>query len=168
MRTFAYADAAPRCQHIKINGEPCRAPALRHRRFCRFHHEASYADPFIPLPEDPASLQLALARIIWGLRNGHIPRTEANTILYALQIASSNLPRLLRDNDRLFASPPASDPAPTLPPPAVVPEIHASADPCCRPSLEHPAVTRHTALPPGRRIIKAFAPQFEAATWRLE
>src|SRR5690242_1343109 len=34
------ANQAPRCTHLKNNGEPCRAPAMGERLFCVFHARA--------------------------------------------------------------------------------------------------------------------------------
>ena len=34
------ANQAPRCTHLKNNGEPCRAPAMGNRSFCVFHTRA--------------------------------------------------------------------------------------------------------------------------------
>ncbi len=47
------ANQAPRCQHIKFNGERCGCPALQGKPVCRFHADTletatpEYALPFI-------------------------------------------------------------------------------------------------------------------------
>ena len=37
VRNIGPMQRAPRCQRIKRNGEPCRAPAVTGRRLCRCH-----------------------------------------------------------------------------------------------------------------------------------
>ncbi|HUO97835.1 MAG TPA: hypothetical protein VMU01_04170, partial [Rhizomicrobium sp.] len=59
------AHDAPRCQHIRYNGQRCAAPALRGQTICHFHERA--ADPATyeerslpPFIEDATSLQVVL------------------------------------------------------------------------------------------------------------
>ena len=90
----APANNAPRCQHIKLSGHRCGAPARRRRRFCHFHERILRPknDSFtIQFVEDASSLQWAIMQV---LRLIHSPRPDYKACglsLYALQIASSNL-----------------------------------------------------------------------------
>ena len=89
------------CRHLRVSGARCRAIALRNQEFCYYHHAARRpASPSrqhepIPLPliEDRASIQIALNEIVARIANRSIDRKDAGLILYALQIASTNLPR---------------------------------------------------------------------------
>ena len=84
----------PRCQHIRFNGHRCAAPARSGSDFCIFH--GYEYDGRIPttIPEDAASVQLELGRVIRQLQDGDIQPKAAALILYALQIAAMNLKRL--------------------------------------------------------------------------
>ncbi len=101
-----------RCQHLKVNGTQCGSPALRRNRFCYFHklhHEeivelsldrakgarASRRKVSITLPvlEDANSIQVSLMQIMRLIITGQIDGKSAGLLLYALQTASSNLPR---------------------------------------------------------------------------
>ncbi len=61
--------------------------------------------PTTTVPEDAASVQLELGRVIRQLQDNQIPTKSAALILYALQIASHNLKRL---HDELPFAPPES------------------------------------------------------------
>jgi len=99
--------AAPRCRHIKVNGTQCGSPALRNKNFCFYHHEdrpwrvecyseGEYATGEIPLPyfEDAHSVQAVIRQVVQMLLQKRIERKTASLLLYALQIASSNLKRM--------------------------------------------------------------------------
>jgi hypothetical protein len=92
---LAHSAAAPRCQHVKLNGQPCAAPAVKGRNWCLFHagdYEGHF--PTTGVPEDAATIQLEIARVIRQLQNSQISTKSASLILYALQVASMNLKRL--------------------------------------------------------------------------
>ena len=101
-----------RCQHIRVNGTLCGSPALRRNRFCYFHklhHEervelnldrlkearARRRKLAITLPvlEDANAIQVSLMQIMRLIISGEIDGKNAGLLLYALQTASSNLPR---------------------------------------------------------------------------
>ena len=101
-----------RCQHIKVNGTQCGSPALRRNRFCYFHklhHEERvelHLDRLkdararrrklsitLPVLEDANSIQVTLMQIMRLIITGQIDGKNAGLLLYALQTASSNLPR---------------------------------------------------------------------------
>ncbi len=99
--------AAPRCRHIKVNGTQCGSPALRHKNFCFYHHqdrplkvpcyyEQEYPLGEITLPyfEDAHSIQSVLRQVVQMVMQKRLERKTASLLLYALQIASSNLKRM--------------------------------------------------------------------------
>ena len=95
------------CQHPRFNNQPCGQPALRGRRYCRFHLPAHSKRPdySLPMVEDAISLQYAVMQVIRALHDKAIdPKTAAIT-LYGLQIAAGNLKRFLQEHE------PCTDPA---------------------------------------------------------
>lgn len=101
------------CQHIKMNGERCGSPALRDQKFCYFHNRCSpvqidvstsAAFPacpfFLPVLEDAASVQWGVAQVCEHLLHRRLDTKKAGVLLYALQIASSNLARLKEDKSQ--------------------------------------------------------------------
>ena len=98
---------APRCRHIKVNGTQCGSPALRKKSFCFYHQqnrplpvecysESEWATGEIYLPafEDAHSLQTVIRQVVQMVMQKRIERKTASLLLYALQIASSNLKRM--------------------------------------------------------------------------
>ena len=94
------ANNAPRCQHIRMNGARCGAPALTGHSLCRLHSHAlrpkrpNYELPFV---EDASSAQLALNQILRALQDKAWDYKTCALMLYDLQIACSNLRRLGED-----------------------------------------------------------------------
>jgi hypothetical protein len=99
--------AAARCRHIKVNGTQCGSPALRSKIFCFYHHkhrplpvecysDIEYATGEINLPffEDAHSIQAVIREVVQMVLQKRIERKTASLLLYALQIASSNLKRM--------------------------------------------------------------------------
>lgn len=88
-------DNAPRCQHTKLSGEPCRCPAIRGRQFCHFHDTLDRKRGVYDLPwiEDATSLQFAVMQVIRALIDKEMDAKTASLVLYGLQIACSNLKR---------------------------------------------------------------------------
>ena len=99
--------AAPRCRHIKVSGTQCGSPALRNKNFCFYHQqdrpmtvecysEGEYATGEIVLPvfEDAHSIQTVIRQVVQMVLQKRIERKTASLLLYALQIASSNLKRM--------------------------------------------------------------------------
>jgi hypothetical protein len=99
----AKLDNAPRCQHIKLNGAPCAAPACRGRNYCVFHdaEHANLADSTLRMVEDAMSLQYALFQVMRLLTDKAVDTRRAALMLYALQIASSNLKRLHEETQEI-------------------------------------------------------------------
>jgi len=97
---------APRCRHIKVSGAQCGSPALRNNNFCFYHKDRpiyaecysdiQYATGEIVLPafEDAHSIQAVLRQTVQMLLQKRIEKKTATLILYAMQIASSNLKRM--------------------------------------------------------------------------
>jgi hypothetical protein len=101
------SSAAPRCRHIKVNGTQCGSPALRQKNFCFYHQQhrplpiecyfdGEYATGEIHLPafEDACSIQSVIRQVVQMVMQKRIERKTAGLLLYALQIASSNLKRI--------------------------------------------------------------------------
>jgi len=88
------------CRHVHADGRRCGSPALRAQNFCYYHNRTRL--PNAPLAgrigiftmqpiDDRASIQIALFDILSRLTAGDIDSKLARTVLYGLQIASSNL-----------------------------------------------------------------------------
>jgi hypothetical protein len=105
---FSYSGT--HCQHMKVNGERCQSPALRDQKFCYFHDRCSPAQIdvstsaqfpaapfFLPVLEDAASIQWGITQVCEHLLNRRLDAKKAGVLLYAMQIASSNLPRMQED-----------------------------------------------------------------------
>ena len=99
--------AAARCQHIKVSGIQCGSPALRKKSLCFYHQqnrpltvecysEQEYATGEIALPvfEDAHSIQTVIRQVVQMVLQKRLERKTASLLLYALQIASSNLKRM--------------------------------------------------------------------------
>ena len=100
------ANAAPRCEYLRLHNQPCTQPALKDHVFCRFHDLVDHPLPDarqIPFVEDATTLQVALMQVIRALQLGQINRATAGTILYALQIAASNLKHFSEECGHPFA-----------------------------------------------------------------
>ncbi len=87
------------CRHIKPNGLRCQSPALRGHAFCYFHSKihnlTSNSAPRVesirlPVPEDPAAIQISIAQIANGLLSGSIDPKLGGRLLYAMQVASQH------------------------------------------------------------------------------
>ena len=95
MHKTDFANQAPRCCHLKANGDTCRAAARRGARYCVFHENAHFPRPDyeIPFVEDAASLLHAVSQVIRALHDKALDTKTAAVTLYALQIASGALKR---------------------------------------------------------------------------
>ena len=102
----------PTCRHIKTNGIQCKSPALSEGDWCFFHNRLhqrhssyrhtqatqGYLIPgqhiqLSPL-EDRESVQLALSMVVNALATGRLETKRATTLLYGLQLASTNAANL--------------------------------------------------------------------------
>jgi hypothetical protein len=99
------------CRQIKTNGLRCKAPAMTEASYCYFHsrlnerhsgyHTAASRGYLAPgqhiqltALEDRESIQVALSVVINALATGQLETRRATTLLYGLQLASSNAARL--------------------------------------------------------------------------
>jgi hypothetical protein len=103
---------APQCLHFKFNDEQCRQPALRHKKYCRFHNFIQEANGLpsdgrlrIPLAEDTPSIQIGINQIMRGIISNTIDHRTAWLLLYSLQLSTSNIAKQ-RD---LFPAPPPEE-----------------------------------------------------------
>jgi len=102
-----------RCQHIKTNGTQCGSPALRNEAFCFNHRESrpervkvggeggkKSTSVLVPVFEDANSIQMVVRQVAMLVLEGKIDNKRAGLVLYALQIASSNLKRMEEEKPR--------------------------------------------------------------------
>jgi hypothetical protein len=84
---------AHRCHRIKTNGDRCGSPARRGSEYCHFHQSVSRPRAVceVPVPEDGNAIQLGIYTMIQALLDERLDRKTANSVLYALQIAKTNL-----------------------------------------------------------------------------
>ena len=98
--------AAPayQCRHVFTDGPRCGSRSLRKENFCYYHHTTrrpagrTYTtgrEPAfdMPFPEDRAAIQRCIGEVIRRISSDTIGERRAGLLLYALQIASSNLPK---------------------------------------------------------------------------
>ena len=91
------------CRHTKPEGGRCGSPAMRGEKFCYHHHltRRPIADARLrqarrnafdmPTPNSRAEIQQSLGRIIDRVAGNDIDLRRAGLLLYALQLASTNL-----------------------------------------------------------------------------
>ena len=83
------------CRHIKSNGLACESPALRGRDFCYYHSKShtiaddvKFGPVTLPVPEDPAAIQISVARINEAVLRGHLDLRKAQAVLAGLKLAA--------------------------------------------------------------------------------
>jgi hypothetical protein len=111
---IAPANRAPRCQHIRANGQRCKAPARRRHHYCRFHENiwlCQHRAIRVSFIEDPTGLQLALMEVLRQLEGPRPDYRACGLKLYALQIACSNIKALRTENEELPPQPAQAQPA---------------------------------------------------------
>jgi hypothetical protein len=102
-----------RCQHIRTNGTQCGSPALRNEAFCYYHGQSrpervevrgdggqASGEVLVPVFEDASSIQVVVRQVAILVLQGKIDQKKAGLVLYALQIASSNLKRMDEEKPR--------------------------------------------------------------------
>jgi hypothetical protein len=84
------------CTHLKVDGHRCGAPALTGKPRCHFHNHIFRRPKEFILPplEDANSVQVTIMEVMRALLEGRLERANAGTLLYACQIAQSNLRNL--------------------------------------------------------------------------
>ncbi len=96
-----------------MNGTQCGSPALRNREFCYFHQESRPARVqvpgeagkrgsaiLVPVFEDANAIQTVVRQVAIMVLEKKIETKAAGLVLYALQIASSNLKRMDHEKPR--------------------------------------------------------------------
>lgn len=103
-----------RCQHIKTSGAQCGSPALKEKEFCYYHQQnravaaaiyregerGANGEIVIPPFEDGHAIQTVLRHVVQLVLERRIERKDAGLMLYALQIASSNLRQMAAEKPR--------------------------------------------------------------------
>jgi len=92
------------CEQRKTNGDPCQSPALRGERFCHFHKvmglpkvnidNGPSEHTYLPVFEDAVSIQSAISEVCEMMLHRRIEAKEAAILLYAMQVASTNMAHL--------------------------------------------------------------------------
>jgi hypothetical protein len=91
------ADRAPRCAYRKSNGDFCRAPKMRGKKFCCMHLALQAARPekfTLPPLDDANAIQLAINKGAQGIVDGTLDQKQAGMLGYYLQLALSNVGRV--------------------------------------------------------------------------
>ena len=128
-----YSDEA--CQQIKLDGEPCRSAALRGKKFCYYHLHSGpppkdVSNPgvipqvqfHLPLLDDATSIQATITLVCEHLLHRRLEPKKAGILLYAMQVASSNLSRMNPSrtnedrNQKKNGESNSTNPLPSLPP----------------------------------------------------
>lgn len=108
---------SPTCRHLHTDGRPCGSPALRGEPFCFHHHTARkpmpkrvdptdpriLLTPQLPAPDDFLAIQRAIGEVLRLLGNDRLPESRALALLKGLAIASQNLARHHRREEKLAA-----------------------------------------------------------------
>ena len=126
------ANRSARCHQVKQNGVRCGSPAMQGQPFCYFHDRMLNRMPAAQFPplEDGNAVQCAIMQVLEGIASGSIPVKEANSMLYALQMASANLSRVQFEPLHPITRMPMDNTAPAegeAKPMAMVAEIKAMA-----------------------------------------
>jgi hypothetical protein len=94
------------CRSRKLDGTRCKSFALDGKTLCHYHEVCGPViddallppDPsFLPVLHDATSIQGAITLICEHLLQGRIDSKKAGILLYACQVAASNVARLIRE-----------------------------------------------------------------------
>ncbi len=87
---------APRCQHVRLSGRRCLAPARRGTNWCLFHEKEHEQEGKLTYPpvEDAASVAVATAQVLEALKDDTIEFRRAALMFTGLRIARANLKQL--------------------------------------------------------------------------
>lgn len=102
-----------RCQHIKANGTQCGSPALKNGKVCYHHRECRpervkvrgdgnkvVGQILFPVFEDATSIQMVVRQVAMMVLEKKIDQKSAGLVLYACQIASTNLRQMEDEKPR--------------------------------------------------------------------
>ena len=95
--TIDRANSAPRCQYPRGNGETCRAPRIRGKKYCHMHLMMEEARPVklrLPNLADAAGIHGAIATGAQAVVDGKLDYKQASILGYYLQLALSNVGRV--------------------------------------------------------------------------
>ncbi len=89
------------CAGRRTDGDPCRHPALHGERFCQYHKvmgkpainidNGPSSHAYLPVFEDAVSIQAAIQDVCEMMLHRRIEPKEASILLYAMQVASTNM-----------------------------------------------------------------------------
>lgn len=161
------------CAQRKHNGDPCQSPALRGERFCHYHKvmglpkveidNAPSGHTYLPVFEDAVSIQGAISDVCEMMLHRRIEPKEAAILLYAMQVASTNMAHLNGHNalgkQKTPKKSPPTNPASSAPPTGAPPANEAP--PANGPATSSPS----QPLPPG--TIQACEPRPRAVKPRV-
>src|ERR1700693_5622572 len=94
------------CRHIFTDGHRCGSACLHHEEFCYYHHttrkpvtnprqrRSRRATFDLPPPEDRSAIQASIGEVLQRIASNEIDPRRAGLLLYGLQIASLNLPKI--------------------------------------------------------------------------
>jgi hypothetical protein len=116
------------CAERKWNGDPCRSRVVYGERACRYHkvmgktkveiNNSPSGHTYLPVFEDAVSIQNAISDVCEMMLHRRIEAKEASILLYAMQVASTNMAQLNSKKGRRKQKSPASSAPPTEAPPA--------------------------------------------------
>ena len=92
------------CAQRKANGDPCQSPVVHGERFCHYHKvmgppkanldNRPSGHTYLPVFEDAVSIQSAISDVCEMMLHRRIEPKEASILLYAMQVASTNMAQL--------------------------------------------------------------------------
>jgi len=116
------------CAERKWNGDPCRSRVVYGERVCHYHKvmgkekvnidNSPSGHTYLPVFEDAVSIQSAISDVCEMMLHRRIEAKEASILLYAMQVASTNMAQLNSKKGRRKQKSPASSAPPAQAPPA--------------------------------------------------
>jgi hypothetical protein len=98
------------CAQRKANGDPCQSPVLRGESFCHYHEvmgkpkinidNSPSGHAYLPVFEDAVSIQSAISDVCEMMLHRRIEAKEAGVLLYAMQVASTNMAHMNGEKGR--------------------------------------------------------------------
>ena len=95
------------CAQRKCDGDPCQSRALRGEKFCHYHKvmgkpainidNGPTGHAYLPVFEDAVSIQSAISDVCEMMLHRRIETKEASILLYAMQVASTNMAHMNGD-----------------------------------------------------------------------
>jgi hypothetical protein len=123
------------CAQRKHNGDPCQSPALRGERFCHYHKvmgkpkveidNQPSGHTYLPVFEDAVSIQSAISDVCEMMLHRRIEAKEASILLYAMQVASTNMAQLNSKKGQRKQNSQKKGPASPVPPTEAPPSNHS-------------------------------------------